>query len=540
VDRLARMQLQDCLGDDPERAFAADEQVLQIEARGVLAQCAQAIPDPPVRQHDLEPEHLVARRAEAQHVDAAAIGRDRAADHRRAACAPIHGETAIDLFCGVVQRLQDRAGFRGDRVACGIDREDPVHPGERQDDAGPLAARHGAAAKSGVASLRHDRDAVPGADLDEAGDLLGRSRARHQERLAAIDPPHVDGVRGHIPGLEEALRAELALQFGDDSLHTPSRSIDRWDRAQAQDARGAGARQAGAPDSSQEMSSKRLTGTVWLRDAGTLRPEVTPMAPEDDPRSAQPGGPLLEARNLSKRFGGVQALQKVSFDLRPGEVLALAGDNGAGKSTLIKCISGVHAPDEGEILYKGKPVALANPREARNLGIETIYQDLALADNLDVGANVFLGREPRIRRLGVLPAIDRRRMRQAAREVLQTLEIELPRGKLTQPVRTLSGGQRQAVAIGRAIYWQAEVLIMDEPTAALGVPEQRKVRELIARLKQQKVGIIFISHNLVDIFAVADRILVLRRGVAAGERRTSETDHDEIVRLMIGAEPAAA
>jgi ABC-type sugar transport system ATPase subunit len=250
--------------------------------------------------------------------------------------------------------------------------------------------------------------------------------------------------------------------------------------------------------------------------------------------------PLLSVRGASKRFGGVQALQRVSFDLHAGEVLALAGDNGAGKSTLIKCISGVHAPDEGEILYKGRPVALANPREARNLGIETIYQDLALADNLDVGANVFLGREPRIRRLGVLPAIDRKRMRQAAREVLQTLEIELPRGKLTQPVRTLSGGQRQAVAIGRAIYWQAEVLIMDEPTAALGVPEQRKVRELIAKLKQQRVGIIFISHNLVDIFAVADRILVLRRGVAAGERRTSETDHDEIVRLMIGAEPAAA
>ena len=250
--------------------------------------------------------------------------------------------------------------------------------------------------------------------------------------------------------------------------------------------------------------------------------------------------PILSVRSTSKRFGGVQALQRVSFDLRAGEVLAVAGDNGAGKSTLIKCISGVHAPDEGEIIYKGRPVELANPREARTLGIETIYQDLALADNLDVGANVFLGREPRIRRMGILPAIDRGRMREAAREVLQTLEIELPPGKLNQPVRTLSGGQRQAVAIGRAIYWRAEVLIMDEPTAALGVPEQRKVRELIARLRQQKVGIIFISHNLVDIFAVADRILVLRRGIAAGERHTAETDHDEIVRLMIGAEPATA
>jgi len=253
-----------------------------------------------------------------------------------------------------------------------------------------------------------------------------------------------------------------------------------------------------------------------------------------------PDGPLLEARSVSKRFGGVQALSDVSFRLHPGEVLALAGDNGAGKSTLIKCISGVHHPDEGEIRYKGARVRLNTPREARDLGIETIYQDLALADNLDVGANVFLGREPAIRRFGLLPAIDRRRMREAAREVLKTLEIEIPPSKLTLPVRTLSGGQRQAVAIGRAIYWQAEVLIMDEPTAALGVPEQRKVRELIEKLKEQKVGVIFISHNLVDIFAVADRILVLRRGIAAGERRTAETDHDEIVKLMVGAETAAA
>ena len=145
-----------------------------------------------------------------------------------------------------------------------------------------------------------------------------------------------------------------------------------------------------------------------------------------------------------------------------------------------------------------------------------------------------------MRRLGFLPALDRRRMRDAAHEVLKTLEIEIPASKLTLPVRTLSGGQRQAVAIGRAIYWQASVLIMDEPTAALGVPEQRKVRELILRLKQQRVGVIFISHNLVDIFAVADRILVLRRGRAAGERRTPETDHDEIVKLMIGAEGVAA
>jgi simple sugar transport system ATP-binding protein len=236
----------------------------------------------------------------------------------------------------------------------------------------------------------------------------------------------------------------------------------------------------------------------------------------------------------------VLAIDHVDLHVGAGEVLALLGDNGAGKSTLIKCISGVYHPDEGEVLYKGRPVRLEGPRQARELGIETIYQDLALADNLDVGANVFLGREPATRRLGILPAIDRKRMRQAAHDVLKTLEIEIPPAKLTLPVRTLSGGQRQAVAIGRAIYWQASVLIMDEPTAALGVPEQRKVRELIQRLKEQQVGVVFISHNLVDIFAVADRILVLRRGRAAGERRTADTDHDEIVKLMIGAEGVAA
>lgn len=241
--------------------------------------------------------------------------------------------------------------------------------------------------------------------------------------------------------------------------------------------------------------------------------------------------PILEARNLTKRFGGVTALNNVSFELFPGEVLALAGDNGAGKSTLIKCISGVHLPEEGQIFLEGKEMRFSNPREARAAGIETIYQDLSLADNLDVGANVFLGREPMRRRLG-LPMLDRAKMRSEASTVLDTLDIQTA---LDRPVNALSGGQRQAVAIGRAIYWKARLLIMDEPTAALGVPEQRKVVELIHRLKAQGVAIIFISHNLGDIFAVADRILVLLRGSKAGERKASETHGDEIVKLMVGA-----
>jgi ABC-type sugar transport system ATPase subunit len=241
--------------------------------------------------------------------------------------------------------------------------------------------------------------------------------------------------------------------------------------------------------------------------------------------------PLLRVENVSKRFGGVHALKEVSLTLYPGEVLALAGDNGAGKSTLIKIISGVHHADGGSLWYEGKEIRLENPHQARAYGIETIYQDLALADNLDVGANVFLGREP-VRRIFGLPFVDRRRMRAEAETTLRGLEIQI--GRLDVPIRSLSGGQRQSVAIGRAIHWKARVLIMDEPTAALGVPEQRKVMELIANLKESGVGIIFISHNLIDIFQASDRIMVLRRGSKVGERRTSETNSDEIVRLMVG------
>jgi simple sugar transport system ATP-binding protein len=241
--------------------------------------------------------------------------------------------------------------------------------------------------------------------------------------------------------------------------------------------------------------------------------------------------PILKVQGVSKRFGGVHALENVSLELYPGEVLALAGDNGAGKSTLIKIISGVLHPDEGTIWYSGSEVTFENPQKAREHGIETIYQDLALADNLDVGANVFLGREPLKRVLG-FPVLDRKLMRTQAAGALRVLDIQIHRFDL--PIRSLSGGQRQAVAIGRAIHWKAKILIMDEPTAALGVPEQRKVIALIKSLKQSGVGVIFISHNLVDIFAVSDRIVVLRRGVKAGERLSTDTSSDEIVRLMVG------
>ena len=242
--------------------------------------------------------------------------------------------------------------------------------------------------------------------------------------------------------------------------------------------------------------------------------------------------PLLEVRNLSKHFGGVLALNEVSMEVRAGEVVALAGDNGAGKSTLIKAVSGVYGHDGGDILLDGERVAFATPLQARARGIETIYQDLALADNLSIGANIFLGREPKKRLLGLLPVLDRGFMAQAAKETMARIDFHVER--LEAPVATFSGGQRQAVAIGRAIYWNARLLIMDEPTAALGVPEQRKVLALIRALRDRGKAVIFISHNLQDIFAVADRIVVLRRGIKAGERRPAETTSDEIVRLMVG------
>ncbi|MBB4006238.1 ATP-binding cassette domain-containing protein [Allorhizobium taibaishanense] len=242
--------------------------------------------------------------------------------------------------------------------------------------------------------------------------------------------------------------------------------------------------------------------------------------------------PLLEVRNLSRHFGAVKALENCSMAVHPGEVVALAGDNGAGKTTMIKALSGVYAPTSGDILIEGNPVKFSSPQEARALGVETIYQDLALADNLTIGANIFLGREPMKKVFGFLPMLDRKRMANAAAETMAKLDFHVKR--LDAPVSNFSGGQRQAVAIGRAVYWNAKILIMDEPTAALGVPEQRKVISLIKSLKAQGRGVVFISHNLQDIFAVADRIVVLRRGIVAGERMIADTTHDEVVRLMIG------
>lgn len=243
--------------------------------------------------------------------------------------------------------------------------------------------------------------------------------------------------------------------------------------------------------------------------------------------------PIIRLVNVTKRFGGLTAVSDVSLEVRRGEVVALAGDNGAGKSTLIKMISGVYRPDEGQIYLEDREITVASPMEARSLGIETIYQDLALCENLDATVNIFLGREPMKRMFGVLKQVDRQHMLAESQTVLDRLDIKIP--NLRRPIRQMSGGQRQAVAIARAVYWNAKLVIMDEPTAALGVPEQRKVHELVKTLREQKVPVIIISHNLQDIFAVADRIIVMRRGQKVGDVMAADVTGDDLVGLMVGA-----
>jgi ABC-type sugar transport system ATPase subunit len=250
----------------------------------------------------------------------------------------------------------------------------------------------------------------------------------------------------------------------------------------------------------------------------------------------QPGNgePILSIRNLVKRFGGLTAVKDVSLDVRPGEVVGLVGDNGAGKSTLIKCVSGVHHPDAGSIRFEGREVRFSRPIEAREAGIETIYQDLALAGNLDVAANIFLGREVKKRHLfGAVHTLDEKAMRTESGSILDRLGIQIP--QMGQEIEKLSGGQRQAVAIARAIYWNARMMIMDEPTNNLGVPEQRKVMALISTLREEGVPVILISHTLPDVFAITDRIVIMHRGRKVAEMPTADTDTTEVVEYMVGA-----
>lgn len=236
--------------------------------------------------------------------------------------------------------------------------------------------------------------------------------------------------------------------------------------------------------------------------------------------------PILQLRGVSKSFGAVQVLHDVDLTVRAGEVTALVGDNGAGKSTLVKCVAGIHPIDGGEIVFDGDPVAMTSPADASKLGIEVVYQDLALADNLDIVQNMFLGRER-----GKPWLLDEADMEQAARRTLASLSVRTVTSVRT-PVASLSGGQRQTVAIAKAVLWDSRVVLLDEPTAALGVAQTRQVLDLVRRLAEQGIGVVLISHNMADVFEVADRIATLYLGRMVAEVPTREVTHGQVVELI--------
>ncbi|HWE80197.1 MAG TPA: ATP-binding cassette domain-containing protein [Gaiellaceae bacterium] len=241
--------------------------------------------------------------------------------------------------------------------------------------------------------------------------------------------------------------------------------------------------------------------------------------------------PLLQLRDINKSFGSVHALSGVDFEVRSGEVMALVGDNGAGKSTLIKCIAGTHTPDSGQILFEGHEVGISGPKAAGRLGIEVVYQDLALCDNLDVVQNMYLGREAQ--RFQIL---NEGTMEHHTAETLKTLAVTTIRS-VRQPVATLSGGQRQSVAVARAVMWNSKLVILDEPTAALGVAQTEQVLALVRRLGEQGLGVVLISHNLHDVFETADRITVLRLGRDVGVFDRRETTQQALVEAITAGVP---
>jgi D-xylose transport system ATP-binding protein len=245
--------------------------------------------------------------------------------------------------------------------------------------------------------------------------------------------------------------------------------------------------------------------------------------------------PLLEIRGLSKSFGSVQALTDVDLDVRKGEVMALVGDNGAGKSTLIKCVAGIHGIDEGEILFDGQPVSIHGPKDAARLGIEVVYQDLALCDNLDVVENMYLGREAH----DTFQRLKEPVMEVKTAETLKGLAVTTIKS-IRQPVASLSGGQRQSVAVARAVMWNSRLVILDEPTAALGVAQTEQVLQLVRRLADQGLGVVLISHNLLDVFETATRITVLRLGRNVGVYERAGTTQNEIVNAITAGKPIKA
>ena len=263
-----------------------------------------------------------------------------------------------------------------------------------------------------------------------------------------------------------------------------------------------------------------MSGSVGLSQGGPGPAEHAPVAlrrPE----------PLLRLRGISKHFGAVQALYGVDLDLPAGQVTALCGDNGAGKSVLTKCIAGIHLPEEGEMRWEGRPIHIRTPRDAARLGIETVYQDLALADNLDIVQNMFLGRE----RMRTKVFLDEDDMERAAARTLAGLHVTTVRS-IRQPVATLSGGQRQAVAVAKAVMWNSKLVMLDEPTAALGVAQTRMVLDLVKRLKEHGLAVMVISHNLNDVFAVADRLAILHLGRMVAQDQLAAFDRQSVVDYM--------
>jgi D-xylose transport system ATP-binding protein len=243
---------------------------------------------------------------------------------------------------------------------------------------------------------------------------------------------------------------------------------------------------------------------------------------------------LLSLKDVHKRFGAVQALGGVDFEVRAGEVVGLVGDNGAGKSTLVKTIAGIYSPDQGEFRFDGRPVSISTPQDATELGIATVYQDLALCDNLDVVANLFLGREEMAGGTArVSRQIDEVGMEHRSHELLENLAVTIP--SVRSEVGTLSGGQRQQVAVARSLLGEPKLVLLDEPTAALGVPQTAQVLALIKRLRERSLGVVVISHNLTDVFEVCDRVFVMRLGREAGDYKVSETTNEEIVGAITGA-----
>jgi D-xylose transport system ATP-binding protein len=242
--------------------------------------------------------------------------------------------------------------------------------------------------------------------------------------------------------------------------------------------------------------------------------------------------PTLELRGISKSFGSVQALSEVDFEVRDGEVMALVGDNGAGKSTLIKSVAGIHQADSGEILFDGKPVHISGPKDAARLGLEVVYQDLALCDNLDVVQNMYLGREEH----DFFQRLNEPMMEQRTAATLKSLAVTTIRS-IRQPVATLSGGQRQSVAVAKAVQWNSRVVLLDEPTAALGVAQTEQVLALVKRLAEQGLAVVLISHNLHDVFEVANRITVLRLGRNVGVYERDKTTQQEVVQAITAGTP---